>query len=35
MPRQHGAGMSNDRLTFFVIKVVKSSVMNKPEKRPG
>ena len=35
MSRQHGAEMYNDRRTFVVIKVVKSSAMNKPEKRPG
>ena len=35
MPRQHGAEMPNDCQPFVVIDVVKSSAMNKPEKRPG
>ena len=35
MLRQHGAEMPNDRQPFVVIDVVKSSAMNKPEKRPG
>ena len=34
MPRQNGAEMSNDHQTPVVIEVVKSSAMNKPEKRP-
>ena len=35
MPHLHGAEMSDDRQMFVVIKVVKTSAMNKSQKRPG
>ena len=35
MPRQHGAEMSDDRQASVVIEVVKTSAINKPEKRQG
>ena len=34
MPCQNGAEMPNDRQPSVVIDIVKSSAMNKPERRP-